>query len=435
MKATSAPSRSAAESALTGVPNDATAVKPPVGDRRSAGSGGGPSVKAESATTRNSATATIAITLAARDLCPHSDRQASWPSDATGVARAATSAARAAATSVTSAAAPDRKNIATACSGPAPRPSQPSTSAAAAAAIATHRQAGPARPGASAVPRRRASGRARAARAAAQARAEIDTTRLATRAPSSGRAALAMSPNAWCDPAATAVVHARARASSITRAQSGPRHAPATDPTTAAASPTRASSVASRRGGQPIAASTPISRRRAVTSSRNNSHSSTRPAITTNDESARNSGPNGVEPRAAARASAASGMILMPTSAGSSRAASAPRSEPRSVTRSRGTCQAVVAPKRLPASVRAVASDTNAFGVVPYVFQYWSSSSCGGVVRTRDASNGNGGSQSAIESSSLTPSTSGTSVRSTAAPRIAAIPLTRRRTRASSMRP
>ena len=34
-----------------------------------------------------------------------------------------------------------------------------------------------------------------------------------------------------------------------------------------------------------------------------------------------------------------------------------------------GTCQAVVTPKRLPASRRAVASDTNAFGAAPYSFQ------------------------------------------------------------------
>jgi hypothetical protein len=95
----------------------------------------------------------------------------------------------------------------------------------------------------------------------------------------------------------------------------------------------------------------------------------------------------------------------------------------------------VVRPNRLAASRRAVASDTNPFGAAPWSFQKRSSMSSGGVARMRLRSKGKGGSQSAIEASSVTPRTSGTRSRATAGPAIAAIPARRSVTVASSTTP
>lgn len=56
-------------------------------------------------------------------------------------------------------------------------------------------------------------------------------------------------------------------------------------------------------------------------------------------------------------------------------------------------------------------------------------------MRTRAASNGKGGSQSAIDFSSVMPATSGTNSRATAAPSIAATPAIRSRATCSTTRP
>ena len=78
------------------------------------------------------------------------------------------------------------------------------------------------------------------------------------------------------------------------------------------------------------------------------------------------------------------------------------------------TRQEVVCPKRLAHNRRPSSSETNAFGVGPYLSQYASSAS-----PMRPASNGKGGSQSAMVDSSVIPATLGTQSRSAAAPRMA----------------
>ena len=128
------------------------------------------------------------------------------------------------------------------------------------------------------------------------------------------------------------------------------------------------SSPAIRAGGQPTAARMPTSRRRAATSSLKSSHSSSKPDATTKLESARNRLPNGVEPRAAARACIRNGTTRSPIGSGRIAAASDWRISSVPVA-GRGRCHAVDRPNRLPASRRAVSSDTNAFGVVPCSFQ------------------------------------------------------------------
>jgi hypothetical protein len=89
-------------------------------------------------------------------------------------------------------------------------------------------------------------------------------------------------------------------------------------------------------------------------------------------DSARNSPPNGVDPRAAARAADRSDTTRRPTASGATAAASRGASVAASscaAAGSAGTNHAVEPPNRLPASRRAVASDTNAFGAAPCVFQ------------------------------------------------------------------
>jgi hypothetical protein len=113
----------------------------------------------------------------------------------------------------------------------------------------------------------------------------------------------------------------------------------------------------------------PRLRAREATSSLKSSHSSSSPEATTKLESARNSPPNGVEPRAAATASARSGSTRRPTASGARAAARRSRSGSRSSAAVAGRCQAVVAPKRPAAIRRAVSSETKAFGVVPCAFQ------------------------------------------------------------------
>ena len=112
----------------------------------------------------------------------------------------------------------------------------------------------------------------------------------------------------------------------------------------------------------------PTSRARAATSRSKSSHSSNSPAPTTKLDSARNRPPKGVEPRAAALAAARRGTTRRPSGSGASREANSSRTPAGSMLPG-GRCQAVVRPKRLPAMRRAVSSDTNAFGVVPWSFQ------------------------------------------------------------------
>ena len=112
-----------------------------------------------------------------------------------------------------------------------------------------------------------------------------------------------------------------------------------------------------------------MSRRRAATSSEKSSHSSRRPEATTKLESARNRPPNGVDPRAAASACARSGTAFIPTRKASIASARAARVASAASTGCLGACHAVVTPNRLPASRRATASETKAFGVAPWAFQ------------------------------------------------------------------
>ena len=112
-----------------------------------------------------------------------------------------------------------------------------------------------------------------------------------------------------------------------------------------------------------------MSRRRAATSSEKSSHSSRSPEATTKLESARNRPPNGVDPRAAASAWARSGTTFIPMPSAGIASARAARVASATCTGCSGMCHAVVAPNRLPASLRATSSETKAFGVAPCAFQ------------------------------------------------------------------
>jgi hypothetical protein len=129
------------------------------------------------------------------------------------------------------------------------------------------------------------------------------------------------------------------------------------------------SRAAIRDAGQPTAERTPRSRRRDATSREKRSHSRSRPATTTKLDRARNRLPNGVDPLAAASASARDASTRRPTRSGTIAAASRAATSARTSGASAGRNQAVVEPKRLPARRSPQTSDTNAFGVVPWAFQ------------------------------------------------------------------
>ena len=178
---------------------------------------------------------------------------------------------------------------------------------------------------------------------------------------------IAPSPNAELDPAATEAFHDDESAPRRSRAHAGPTAVPTMPPRAAARAPTSTSSRPIRGAGQPIAARTPISRRRAATRRAKRSHSRSSPATTTKLERARNRPPKGVDPRAAASASARDASTRRPTRSGTMAAARAAAISARGS--DAGTNQAVVVPNRLPARRSPQASDTNAFGVAPWAFQ------------------------------------------------------------------
>ena len=364
-----------------GLPNVAMKVQPPVGASRSCGRCGGWTANDETATIRNSAQATIAATENARDRACVSPRQARsdsvrsgrWPPNAVRPSSSLTPASNPA-----SAAKPAAKNSPTAACGSPRRAHHASATATAGPTAANPTTIGPARPrtvGGSPPPDFSiVSGGSRAARQAAAAAATSDTAAApiaagtSVRSEESANACVPLA-NTALDPAATPVFHAWASQSSSNRAQSGPTSEPTTTPPTAASPATSTSSRATRAAGQPMAARMPMSRRRAATSSEKSSHSSRSPEATTKLESARNRPPNGVDPRAAASAWARNGTTFIPMPSAGIVSASAARVAAAAGSDCSGMCHAVVAPNRLPASRRARASETNAFGVAPCAFQ------------------------------------------------------------------
>ena len=217
-------------------------------------------------------------------------------------------------------------------------------------------------------PRSSASGGCRPARTAATAIAVKASASVAAAPATGANMETGCGAKTAADPVATSRSQARPSSPTSSRVQSGPSAAPAAAPARAEAPPTKSRTAASRRGGKPTAARAPSVRDCAATKRPKSSQTSSKPATTTNDESARNRPPKGVDPFAAASASARIAITLMPARSGSMPAAIC---DARSVaaTPAPAMCQAVVMPKRLPAIRRAAASDTNAFGVARYSFQ------------------------------------------------------------------
>ena len=314
---------SSAGSIAVGSPNVAMNVQPPVGDRLSSDPEGIVRAKAETATMRNSAMATIVTIENARDGLWTRPLHASCESVRSGsfFTRPQASCVRTNASSPKSAALPERKNSPTAYCASTRRVNHAAIIATPIARTATPwvaRRTPVDREGdgSPATFFRSSKGGNCAARWAPQPIAIIDTTTLANAPGQRAAKEGAPPPNAWFDPATTPLLQTVAKDATKTEDQSSPKTIPIRVPITAALPLTMTSTCVSRLADQPTAASTPISCRRDATNRLNKSHSSSNPAATIKTDSARKRPPNGVEPRAASRATVRSARAVMPISVG-----------------------------------------------------------------------------------------------------------------------